>query len=384
MISVNRHINATVFCAAVCGIAISAFAAPTSFEQEFERLQAEQLVFRAATERVAPFVVSIETVGGTQPPARARRPSTQPSDPPRRPAPKPTGSGFIIAEGPTTGVIYSADGLILTSAFNFILEPSLITVRLADGRRFVGELLAKDEARKLAMVKIDASDLQTPTWVEADSSIRVGQRVIALGRGLGGDECSISMAVQTDAKLSPVNYGGPLIDIDGRIVGINVPMGMMHGDMAGVELYDSGTGFAIPFSQVATSAKDLSVGHNLRRGMIGIAVDRRVQDKVIVTGIADPSPALNSGLQVGDQITAIDGTPIEIYLDLRRALASRLAGEWIKVTVDRAGRTIVTELILAVPEDLGDIPRPEPPAVDGEDDASDEDEESETPEPNAE
>ncbi len=326
---------------------------------------AQQEVFREAVARAAPYVVTIETIGGTQPGGGG------PTSGPGMPGPRGGGGpGFIVADGPTTGIIYSAEGHILTSAFNFVRNPSLITVILPDGRRFIGELLARDEVRQLAMVKIDARGLPVPTWVAEPAQLRVGQWAIALGRGFGGKEPSLSagiisglnrqagLAVQTDAKLSPANFGGPLIDLDGRIIGLNVPMGMHTGEMAGVELYDSGIGFAVPAWQVTASARDLAVGHNLRRGMMGVAIDSRERDAVVVLGVADPSPGLRSGMQRGDRIVAIDGKPVTDYPSMQRLLRPRLAGERITVRIRRAGEELDLRLILAVPEDIGEIPRP--------------------------
>jgi len=311
----------------------------------------QQTVFREAASRIAPCIVTIETIGGT---------------PPRRGA--HGRSGFIVADGPTTGLIWSSDGLVLTSSFNFVRDPSVITVTLHDDRRFVGELLARDEVRKLAMLRIEAHDLPIPKWVTEPSSIRVGQWAIALGRGFGGSDCSINvgivsglnrqsgLAIQTDARLSPVNYGGPLVDIAGRVLGLCVPMGTKTGEMAGIELYDSGLGFAIPYDQSAASAENLAMGHSLRRGLLGVRIDTRVRDKVIIAGVANPSPARRAGMKRADQIVAINDKLIDGALDLRRAMASRRAGQRVKVRVLRDGQEIEMEMVLAVPEDLGKIP----------------------------
>jgi S1-C subfamily serine protease len=113
-------------------------------------------VFRSAALEVAPCVVTIETVGGAQPTESGRR-----------------ASPFVVADGPTTGLIWSADGLILTSSFNFVRDPSVISVVLSDGRRFVAELLARDEIRRLAMLKISVGDLPVPQWA-ATSDMKVG------------------------------------------------------------------------------------------------------------------------------------------------------------------------------------------------------------------
>jgi serine protease Do len=272
-----------------------------------------------------------------------------------------------VADGPTTGLIFSADGLILTSAFNFVRDPSLITVVLPDRRRFVAEFLARDEVRQLAMIKIEASGLPTPTWLEDISQVQVGQWAMALGRGLGGEAPSVTagiisglnrqsgLAIQTDARLSPVNFGGPLIDIEGRVIGLCVPMGLTTGIMAGVELYDSGIGFAIPFSQVDQSAQSLAVGHTLRRGLFGIALGG--PGGLTILGVADPSPAMRAGVEKGDRLLAVDGLSIGKYPELQRLMRARLAGQRVTLTVERGGKKLEIPLVLAVPEDLGRIQR---------------------------
>lgn len=107
--------------------------------------------FRRAAGKVAASVVTIETVGGAQPADGQRR-----------------GPSFVVADGPATGLVWSADGLILTSSFNFVRDPSVISVVLPDGRRFVAELLARDEIRRLAMLKIAADRLSVPQWAPLD------------------------------------------------------------------------------------------------------------------------------------------------------------------------------------------------------------------------
>ena len=363
--------------------------------------RAQQEVFRQAAAKVAPCIVTIETVGGTQPPARAI-PTTRPAGgrPPRRPPVTPTRSGFIIGDGPTTGLIHSADGLIITSAFNFVRDPSVITVTLADGRRFVGELLARDEVRKLAMLKIDADGLPTPEWVTDEAVLRVGQWTLALGRGFGNVAsnpdarqpardpslrvhpktrvgpassrsafrvlgCTLSagiisglnrmrgLAVQTDARLSPANFGGPLIDLDGRVIGICVPMGVGSSQMAGVEWYDSGVGFVTSYSQVRKSAESLAVGHSIRRGLIGIQEDPKSKHGVRITAIPARSPARRSGIEVGDVIIAIDDKPVDNLGDLRRLMRVRQAGEWVTLRIRRGEKVIEVQLVLGVPDDIG-------------------------------
>ncbi len=317
-------------------------------------------VLRAAAAKVSPSVVTIETVGGTQPGGGGA--TTGPAAP----------GGFILADGPTTGLVYSSDGLILTSTFNFLRNPTVITVVLADGRRLVGELLARDEVCKLAMLKVNVRDLPVPTWRMEGEPPVVGESAIALGRGFGGPRCSMNvgivsglnrmsgLAIQTDAHLSPANFGGPLIDLEGRVLGICVPMGLADAPIAGVEWYDSGIGFAIPRRKVRESADDLAIGHNLRRGLIGVQLDSRSRGAVRVISVADPSPALRAGMLAGDEIIAVAGQGIRDYAELRRVIRARRAGEWIDVRIRRNHQEMTLRVILAVPEDIGPMqPVPE-------------------------
>ncbi len=312
--------------------------------------QAQAAAFREAAKHVAPSVVRIETVGGTQPVEAGGQPG--------RPR-------FIVADGPTTGLVYSTDGLILASTFNFVREPVSITVILADGRRFVAELLARDEVRRLAMLKIAAADLPVPGWVESSADIRVGQWALALGRGFGGPDGSLGvgivsglnrmsgLAIQTDARLSPANFGGPLIDIRGRVLGLCVPLGLDDAPIAGVEWYDSGIGFAIPYAQVSRSATDLAVGHTLRRGMFGVELDAQPGRPPRIIGLRDPSPAKRADLRPGDEIIAAADQPVASFADLRRILRGHTAGQWVPLRLRREGAEMTREVILAVPEDIG-------------------------------
>jgi serine protease Do len=339
-----------------------------------ELYRAEETAFRAAAGRVAPCVVTIETIGGTQPSASPAGPATAPAGGPRRPR-EAESTRFVIADGPATGIVYSADGLILTSSSNFARDPSLITVVLPDGRRFVAELLARDEVRQLAMIKIAAEGLPTPEWVASPGEVRVGQWALALGRGFGGKDCSLSagiisglnrqsgLAIGTDAKLSPANFGGPLIDLRGRVLGVAVPMGLAGGQIAGVELYDSGIGFAVPAWHVRKSAEALAVGHSLRRGLLGVAIERSTKGILRIAGVGEPSPAGRAGLQAGDEVVTVDGRQIKNYSELQRLMRPRAAGERVAITVRRNGKEIEATVVLGVPEDMGPIPAASQPAT---------------------
>jgi serine protease Do len=319
--------------------------------------------FRAAVERVLPSLVTIETHGGV-----AARPTPRPGGRGRRrrrisPVARP-------GEGPTTGIIVSPEGHILTSTFNFLHKPPVITVVLHDGSAHVATLLGRDDTRKLCLLRIEnAEGLAVPDLAPA-GGLRVGQWAIAAGFGYGGDEPAISAgiisardrifgrAVQTDANVSPVNYGGPLLDIEGRVIGVCVPLSPRGQGVAdGAAWYDSGIGFAIPLDGLGPILEQLKAGEVIRPGKLGIQPAPRPPKGggVEVGGVQKDSGAEATGIQEKDIIVALDGQPIHNVGDLRRLLGRRVAGDTVTVKVKRGEE----ELSLPVVLTSGDEP-PEP------------------------
>ncbi len=323
--------------------------------------------FRAAADRIGPSVVTIETFGGV-----VRHPDGEPRHPTRG---QPTGGISRPGEGPTTGLIVSEDGHIITSAYNFLTEPSLITVILDDGSQHVAELLGQDETRQLAMIRItDADDLElsVPEFAERDE-LRVGQWAISIGVGYGGEQVALSSgvisalhrmggrAVQTDANISPANYGGPLLDIRGRVIGICVPLSPGGGGaMAGVQWYDSGIGFAVPLHDSPTLLDDLKAGKTIRPGRLGIQV-RADEAGVWVVEPIEGSPADEAGIESGDRMVKVAGQDIPGLMQLQAVMRGLDAGQEIDVIVERDGEKVeMTITLVAGFERVA----PEPPGVD--------------------
>ena len=319
----------------------------------------EPEAFRLAASRIEPAMVTIETVGGAMPPEAHGG-----------------GASFRIADGPTTGLVYTADGLIITSSFNFVRDPSVITVTLADGRRFVADLLARDEIRKLAMLRIEATGLPEPQWCSR-GGLRVGQWALALGRAFGGQHAALSvgmitavgrfdgLATQTDAKLSPVNYGGPLIDLDGRVVGVCVPIGPNLSEMAGARMYDSGVGFAIGGERIAAVADRLARGESIVPGKFGARIQPATPDGVLILAVAEQSPANQTGMSAGDRIVEIDGHRVADVADLKRVMVTRAAGEKVTITLMRGQERMTLRVDLWPMADITGFPKPDsdpPPA----------------------
>jgi len=299
--------------------------------------QLEEQAFKEAAALAAPSVVRIETVGGFD-----------------------RIGNMLTGTGPTTGVVISPDGYIISSAFNFISLPASILVQLPDGRRFAAEQVATDRLRMLTLLKIDANDLFAAAEAPADS-LRVGQWAIAMGRTYDLDLPNISVgiisalnriwgkAVQTDAKVSPVNYGGPLVDLQGRTIGVLVPLSpQQSGQTAGVEWYDSGIGFAVPMEDVLAVAVRLKAGEDLQPGLLGIAFggDNAVGAEPIIDRVRTASPADEAGLEVGDRILKVDGRPVARQAEVQFALGGKYAGDRVTLNVARADEILDRELQL--------------------------------------
>jgi serine protease Do len=359
--------RATTFrrCMILAIVAATGVLAATAQEQRPDRAasagpQAQSAVFRAALQTVMPALVRIDTIGGAMPVEQAAAADGETI----------AASGFRQADGPTTGLICAADGYILTSSFNFVRDPTVITTALADGRRFVARLVARDRTARLALLKIDATGLPVPNW-SLVRDWRVGQWVLLAGYGHGGDTPALSAgilsalsrldgrAVQTDVRASPANYGGPLFDLDGRVIGICVPKAGKGGDeVAGVEWYDSGIGFAIRSDYIEQLLPTLRAGRDFEQGCLGLRIDpadpvvggkpeERPQGGVGVLEVVPGGPAAQAGLLPGDMITAIDRRPTTRPVDISRILARMPVGQQIATTFRRDGADNTSVLSLA-------------------------------------
>lgn len=298
----------------------------------------EEQAIRRAVDVVAPSVVRIETFGG-----RERVGET------------------LVGEGPTTGLVVGQDGWILSSAFHFAQQPNSILVVLPDGRRLGARLVARDRSRMLVLLKVDPDrPLPTPELAPVDQ-LSVGQWVVAVGRTFDPQRANLSVgilsakdriwgrAVQTDAKVSPSNYGGPLIDLQGRVIGILVPLSP-EGDheLAGTEWYDSGIGFAVPLHDVLAHLSRLQEGEDLFPGLLGVTFEGQniYADKPEIATVHPRSPAEKAGIQPGDVIVSVGGQPVERQVHVKHALGPRYAGETVRVEVQRKDQRLSVDVQL--------------------------------------
>ena len=307
----------------------------TGAEDSLEAL--EETAFKQAAALAGPSIVRIETVGGLE----------QVED-------------LLLGNGPTSGVVVSADGFIISSSFNFVSKPASILVTLPDGRHLAAQQIANDRLRLLTLLKVDAEGL-TPAKAAPKDQMKVGQWALAMGRTLDNATPNLSVgiisalnrvwgkAIQTDAKTSPVNYGGALADVEGRVLGVIAPLSPMGGgDAAGVEWYDGGIGFAIPLEDVYQSLDRLKQGTDLLPGLMGItfAGGQSLNVPVIVDRVRYNSPAQKAGLKTNDQIVSADGEKITRVAQLKHLIGRKYAGDGVKLMVTRAGAEVPVEVTL--------------------------------------
>jgi serine protease Do len=323
--------------------------------------------FRAAAAKVQPSLVRIEGFGGL--------------------AAGVAGGGYQApGEGPTTGLVLSSDGYIVTSTFNFIRKPPVITVVFPSGERRVAKLLGRDETRRLCLLKVDGvSDLAVPEFAPR-SELKVGQWVVAIGVGFGGTQPALSTgiisatsrisakAVQTDANTSPANYGGPLVDLDGRVVGICAPLSPGgKGDAAGAEWYDSGIGFAVSLDGLEAIINRLKAGETLKAGFLGVQVEPagkpaegQFESGVVIKEIVLDSPAAKAGLQKGDKLVSLGGAEIADPTHLVSLVGRHLSGDKVEIALKRGDESKTVEATLAdAPPPMPMMP-PMPPMPAGE------------------
>ena len=164
-------------------------------------------------------------------------------------------------------------------------------------------------------------------------------------------------AVQTDANISPVNYGGPLLDIDGKVIGICVPINPRSTNPAGgVEWYDSGIGFAIPLAEAGTIIEAMKAGKTIRPAALGVRVKDGEPKKpgVEVLQVVKGSAADKAGLRKGDRILKIGGRSISTATQLRFAMARFIAGQKTTVVIRRDGKNSTQAVTLGA----GTMPKP--------------------------
>ena len=253
-----------------------------------------------------------------------------------------------------SGVIVDADGHIVTN-HHVIASADFIRVQLEDGREAEARIVGRDPDTDLAVLKIDLTALPVATFGHSDR-LKVGDVVLAIGDPIGlshtvthGIVSAVSRQqlgiapledfIQTDAPINFGNSGGALVDSNGALVGINTAIVAKN---IGVE----GIGFAIPVNMVRGVLSDIIAHGRVIRGWIGIVPEDLPEEQaqhlgqpvVVIGNLYVGSPAQQAGLQAGDLLLSIDGTPPHSALDALGRIASRHPGTSVLLRGMRAGR----------------------------------------------
>jgi serine protease DegQ len=266
-------------------------------------------------------------------------------------------------------IIDAAHGYIMTN-HHVIDKADEITVTLADKRHFTAKLIGSDAATDIALLQIQADHL-TQLDIGDSATLQVGDYVVAIGNPFGlGQTVTAGIVsalgrtglgiegpggyedfIQTDAAVNPGNSGGALVDLDGKLVGINTAI-VAAGGRGNV-----GIGFAVPINMAQRIESQLREFGEVRRGRIGIGIQDVTQDLsealkldvqsgAIVTQVEPGSPGERAGIKVDDVVTELNGVPLQGADDLRTKVGLMRLGTQVSLTLLRDGRkqTVTTKI----------------------------------------
>ena len=277
-----------------------------------------------------------------------------------------------------SGVLVSPEGVVVTN--NHVIQGSgdtEITVALTDGREFPAKVILKDEQTDLAVLRLDAGGVQFSSIEFSDSdSLEVGDLVLAIGDPFGVGQTVTSgivsalartqvgisdyqFFIQTDAAINPGNSGGALVDMDGRLIGINTAIFSKSGGSHGI-------GFAIPSNMVRLVVQSALKGGKVQRPWLGAALQTVTPDIAELLGLATPSgalvakvhakgPAAKAGLKAGDVVVSVDDKPVQNPQAFQYRFVTKGIGGAVELGVLRKGQQVKASITLIAP--VEDPPR---------------------------
>ena len=271
-------------------------------------------------------------------------------------------------KGLGSGAIINAEkGYVLTNN-HVIKDADKITVQLHDGREFKAKVIGADEMSDVALIQVEKPKNLTALKLADSDKLRVGDFTVAignpfglgqtvtsgivsaLGRSMGSDSGTYENYIQTDAAVNRGNSGGPLINLNGELIGINTAILSPSGGNAGIA-------FAIPSNMANNLVQQILEFGEVRRGMLGIkggelnadlaqAFDIEAKKGAFISEVMPGSAADKAGLKAGDVITAINGQAISSFAEMRAKIATSGAGTEIDLTYLRDGKSNNTKVTL--------------------------------------
>jgi serine protease Do len=347
-------------------------------KQAMDHARSLSLAFRKAAESTMPSVVTVISESERELPVNSDRLRELLNDPRYRRL-FPDGElpfdipGEEGSEGATlppavnvgSGVIIDREGFVLTNN-HVVANADKIIVRLPDGRELAVANVQTDELSDLAVLKLRSSgslpaaelgnsaDLQIGDWViaigspfELEATVSAG---IISGKGRGIDKIRRGRLLQTDAAINPGNSGGPLVDLSGRVVGINTAIASNNGGYQGI-------GFAIPVDRAKWVARELLEHGRVRRAFLGIHIDVLLPETakklrlpprsgVFVSNVMGGSPAETAGMQINDVIVEFAGEPVRGPRDLQDVVERKPIDSKQSCKIMRNGEPMTLDVVL--------------------------------------
>jgi putative serine protease PepD len=267
------------------------------------------------------------------------------------------GGGTQQAQG--SGFVYDDEGHVITNQ-HVVDGAESARVTFSNGKTYDATVVGSDPSTDLAVLKVDApASVLDPLELADSSALEVGDGVVAIGSPFGLEQTvtsgivsalhrqitapndyAIDDAIQTDAAINHGNSGGPLLDLSGRVIGVNAQIESESGG-------NDGVGFAIPSNTVEKIADQLISGGSVQHAYLGVATeDTEGSTGARIAEVRPGTPAAEAGLKSGDVVTELDGKSVDSADELRTLIDAKRPGAKVELTVQRDGETLTLDVTL--------------------------------------
>ena len=271
----------------------------------------------------------------------------------------PFGGGGGTQQAQGSGFVYDTEGRVITNQ-HVVDGAETVSVKFANGKEYSARVVGGDPSTDIAVIDVDAPASELKPLRLADSTaVEVGDGVVAIGSPFGLEQTvttgivsalnrqitspnsfSIDGTIQTDAAINHGNSGGPLLNMDGEVIGVNSQIESQSGG-------NDGVGFAVPSNTVGKIADALISDGSVEHAYLGVAIeDDSGSDGATLAEVRSGTPAAAAGLQQGDVVTELDGESVGSADELRRLVDARSPGDKVELTVERDGDTKTVEVTL--------------------------------------
>jgi putative serine protease PepD len=267
---------------------------------------------------------------------------------------------ITASQGQGSGFVYDGDGHIVTNA-HVVEGATSVSVKFWNGKSYTAQIVGVDASTDLAVLKVNAPASELFPLATGDSSkLVVGDPVVAIGSpfGLEGtltsgivsalhremtspNQFAIDNSIQTDAAINHGNSGGPLLNAQGKVVGVNSQIESNSGGNEGV-------GFAIPSNTITSIAAQLISSGKAEHAFLGVVLrDSSAQTGAAINSIRAGTPAAKATLRAGDVVTTAGGKPVSSASELRSVINAHRPGDSISITYTRGGQSHTVQVKLA-------------------------------------